>query len=513
MPTTCCRPPRSSSTWTCTSRTATPTCCSTSRRSRRSARRKPNTQIFRELAQRMGFDEPCFADDDETLARAALPGVDFDALRARRLGQAAAARGAVRRRRLSHAERQGAGRRRPASACPTTCRNYEGARSPLAARYPLAMISPPARNFLNSSFVNVRSLRDIEGEPLLEIHADDAAARGIADGTMVRGLQRPRRYRCRARVSERARPGVVNGLGIWWRKLGVDGTNVNELTSQRLTDIGRAPVVLRLPGRGAAGMIAAVDAVRRSTLLMAGARWHRGAVVLAAAALVCCTSGCCDAGLLPAVGRRPPGADAARAAGATSGWPTAPPPSALKRKLALSPAHARVRGARAASCPTTPATRATPTCGRTAVVWNVVAAPALSLTLKTWCFPVMGCVGYRGYFDEAEADALAAELRRRAGSRRLRRAGLLHARLDQLARRRSAAHTFIDWPEGELARLMFHELAHQVALRRRRHHVQRVVRDRGGAHRRQPLAGRTKAMPQRARVRRRCKRGARSSAR
>ena len=104
-----------------------------------------------------------------------------------------------------------------------------------------AMISPPARNFLNSTFVNVQSLRDIEGEPLLEIHPDDALSRGIADGGTAcvfndRGL-----YRCRARVSDRARPGVVNGLGIWWRKLGLDVTNVNELTHQRLTDIGRAP--------------------------------------------------------------------------------------------------------------------------------------------------------------------------------------------------------------------------------------------------------------------------------
>jgi len=119
---------------------------------------------------------------------------------------------------------------------------YEGVRSPLAARYPLAMISPPARNFLNSSFVNVQSLRDIEGEPLLEMHADDAALRGIADRQMVRVFNDRGEYRCRARISRRARPGVVNGLGIWWRKLGVDGTNVNELTSQRLTDMGRAPV-------------------------------------------------------------------------------------------------------------------------------------------------------------------------------------------------------------------------------------------------------------------------------
>jgi Kef-type K+ transport system membrane component KefB len=41
----------------------------------------------------------------------------------------------------------------------------------------------------------------------------------------------------------RARPGVVNGLGIWWRKLGLAGTNVNELTGQNLTDLGRAPVI------------------------------------------------------------------------------------------------------------------------------------------------------------------------------------------------------------------------------------------------------------------------------
>jgi anaerobic selenocysteine-containing dehydrogenase len=121
--------------------------------------------------------------------------------------------------------------------------NHESALSSpaLAARFPLAMISPPARHFLNSSFVNVRSLRAIEGEPIVEIHPDDAAVRGIADGALVRIFNDRGDYRCKAAVSPRARPGVVNGLGIWWRKLGADGTNVNELTSQRLTDIGRAP--------------------------------------------------------------------------------------------------------------------------------------------------------------------------------------------------------------------------------------------------------------------------------
>ena len=121
--------------------------------------------------------------------------------------------------------------------------NHESAQATpeLARRYPLAMISPPARNFLNSSFVNVKSLRDIEGEPLLEMHAADAAARRLSDGQTVRVFNARGRSTCRLRISPRARPGVVNGLGIWWRKLGLDGTNVNELTHQRLTDIGRGP--------------------------------------------------------------------------------------------------------------------------------------------------------------------------------------------------------------------------------------------------------------------------------
>jgi anaerobic selenocysteine-containing dehydrogenase len=109
-------------------------------------------------------------------------------------------------------------------------------------RYPLAMISPPARNFLNSTFVNLRSLRDIEGEPMLEIHELDAAARGIASGAVVRVFNDRGEYQCKAQVSPRARQGVVNGLGVWWRKFGLQGTNVNQLTSQRLTDLGRGPV-------------------------------------------------------------------------------------------------------------------------------------------------------------------------------------------------------------------------------------------------------------------------------
>jgi anaerobic selenocysteine-containing dehydrogenase len=87
----------------------------------------------------------------------------------------------------------------------------------------------------------VTTLRDAEGEPLLEINPADAQDRGIADGDVVEAFNDRGRYHCKARVTLRARPGVVVGLGIWWRKMGLNGTNVNELTSQRLTDMGRAP--------------------------------------------------------------------------------------------------------------------------------------------------------------------------------------------------------------------------------------------------------------------------------
>ncbi|HEX4235827.1 MAG TPA: molybdopterin oxidoreductase family protein [Caldimonas sp.] len=208
---------------------------------------RPNTQIFRQLAARMGFDEPCFADDDEALARTAFRGdsdggIDFDALRARGWVKLPIAEAPFANGGFPTAD----GKCRidpPGLGVPDFVANYESAHSTpaVAARFPLAMISPPARNFLNSSFVNVTSLRAIEGEPVLEISAADAAPRGIASGDRVRIFNDRGSIVCKAVVGSRARPGVVNGLGVWWRKLGRDGKNGNELTHQRLTDIGRAP--------------------------------------------------------------------------------------------------------------------------------------------------------------------------------------------------------------------------------------------------------------------------------
>ncbi len=205
---------------------------------------KANTQIFRELAACMGFDDVCFADDDETLCRAAFPSADYAQL----LNQGFTTLP------MADAPFAKGNFPTPSGKCefysaslaaqgldglPDHVPNYESPGA--AAPYPLAMISPPARNFLNSTFVNVTSLRDIEGEPLLEISEADAAARGIWSGAVVRVFNDRGSYLCKAKLSARARPGVVNGLGVWWRKMGLNGTNVNQLTSQKLTDLGRGP--------------------------------------------------------------------------------------------------------------------------------------------------------------------------------------------------------------------------------------------------------------------------------
>ena len=206
---------------------------------------RTNTQIFRELAQRMGFTEPEFTENDQTLCRLAYgDAVDFEALLAKGFApvtqvEAPFAKGQFPTpsgkceffsARLAAQGLDGRPDYRPKYQTPGT-----------STQYPLAMISPPARNFLNSSFVNVQSLRDIEGEPLLEMHAADAASRHLADGATVRVFNQRGAHQCRLVVSARARPGVVHGLGVWWRKFGMDGTNVNQLTSQQLTDLGRAP--------------------------------------------------------------------------------------------------------------------------------------------------------------------------------------------------------------------------------------------------------------------------------
>jgi anaerobic selenocysteine-containing dehydrogenase len=216
----------------------------------------PNSEIFRRLARAMGYTEPCFAEDDDALAAAAFtrhgPTARYNWARLKESGWERLDVPAT------YAPFAAGEFPTPSGKCEFVSQRVaalgidplpgylppnEGPVSnpALAQRFPLAFISPPARNHLNSTFVNLASLRDVDGEPTLEIHPRDAAARGIADRSRVRVFNERGSIELLARVTERARAGVVVALSIWWKKLARDGRNANELTNQRLTDIGRAP--------------------------------------------------------------------------------------------------------------------------------------------------------------------------------------------------------------------------------------------------------------------------------
>jgi anaerobic selenocysteine-containing dehydrogenase len=212
---------------------------------------KPNSEIFRLLAGAMGYEEPCFREADETIAQAALAeDWDFEAVRKVGWKRIGAPVGTARFAEGGFGTPSGKVELYSTAAAaaglgplPDYIPPLEDTRSELAKRYPLAMISPPARHFLNSSFVNVASLRAAEGEPWLDIHPDDAEARGVADESYVRVFNDRGSLRLRARISDRARRGVVVALSVWWKKLARDGKNANELTrSDQLTDMGNAPL-------------------------------------------------------------------------------------------------------------------------------------------------------------------------------------------------------------------------------------------------------------------------------
>jgi anaerobic selenocysteine-containing dehydrogenase len=200
----------------------------------------PNSEVFRRLAARLGFAEPCFRDSDEDLCRTALNGVSWEGLK--RDGW----------RKLDVPERfapfaQG-GFPTPSGKCEfhSAWLEKQGV-DPLpfynppaesAGKYPLGFLSPPARHFLNSSFANLARFREFEREPHLDMHPLDALARGIADGDMVRVFNDRGSHRLRARVNAKPRPGVVVAPSVWWKKYSPDGGNANNLTSQRTADLG-----------------------------------------------------------------------------------------------------------------------------------------------------------------------------------------------------------------------------------------------------------------------------------
>jgi anaerobic selenocysteine-containing dehydrogenase len=205
---------------------------------------KPNTEIFRMLAKRMGFDDPCFNDSDEDMGRqaiSAMKGISLEDLKEKGwiplgIGDAPFANG---------------GFPTPSGKCefysdrlkhldplPTYIPPREDRLSnpSLAKKFPLALISPPAHHFLNSTFVNLFQHKEVG--PTLEIHPDDAEPRAIETGTPVQIFNGRGDFLAKAVVTDRTRAGVVSAPSIWWSKLVPGGRNANSTTSEELTDLG-----------------------------------------------------------------------------------------------------------------------------------------------------------------------------------------------------------------------------------------------------------------------------------
>jgi anaerobic selenocysteine-containing dehydrogenase len=215
---------------------------------------KPNWEVFALLAEKMGFDDPCFRDTDEDIIRQALSSgtPEFDGITLDRLKAEGWARLNLPKTFAPFAE---GGFSTPSGKCsfyseqmkregldplPAYIPPRESRESApdLAARYPIQLLSPPAQSFLNSSFSHLPSFVRDERGPAIEISQQDARERGIATGDEVRVFNDRGECRLTAKISPRVKPGVGVAPSIWWKKLSPDGNNVNVTTSQELTDLG-----------------------------------------------------------------------------------------------------------------------------------------------------------------------------------------------------------------------------------------------------------------------------------
>ena len=228
---------------------------------------RSNVWLFSQLAQRMGFTEACFHDTPDEMIAQALRADDPESQHPWLAGiseETLKAAGGAQRLRFAKDESE---RFLPFAEgpFPTASGRIEFYSATLAAqgadplpgfvpapesrhtaereRYPLEFLPRKADNYMNSTFPNLPGHWQMESQfnGVLEMHADDASARGIADGDAVEIFNDRGGLSLRAHVNGSVRPGVVAGR-LNWNKLSAGGHNVNLLTSQRLNDIGGGPV-------------------------------------------------------------------------------------------------------------------------------------------------------------------------------------------------------------------------------------------------------------------------------
>jgi anaerobic selenocysteine-containing dehydrogenase len=198
---------------------------------------KPNTEIFRLLAARLGLDDPLFRESDEELADRLLDGFEENGLRERGWTKVDLGQGPV-----PHAEGAFATESGRALLHADYLPPAEVADAAKAERFPLALITPKTHLFLNSTFANQQRQHAAQPRPELVIHPDDAVPRGIVDEGRVRVFNDRGEFSCVARVSDDARPGVPVAPMGWWNRDYAGGRSAQVTTSEELTEAGNAPI-------------------------------------------------------------------------------------------------------------------------------------------------------------------------------------------------------------------------------------------------------------------------------
>jgi anaerobic selenocysteine-containing dehydrogenase len=214
---------------------------------------KPNTEIFRLLAARLGLDDPCFRETDQEMLEAlfehAPEGVTLAGLRERGWTKIDLGQGPV-----PHAHggfgtpdgkvalRADSLLERGLDPLPFFDPPAEVADEALARRYPLALITPKTHLFLNTTFANQRRQHGAQPEPFVVIHPGDAAARGITDGARVRVWNDRGAFEAGARVSDDTRPDVLVAPMGWWNRDYPRRLSPQATTSEELTTLAEAPI-------------------------------------------------------------------------------------------------------------------------------------------------------------------------------------------------------------------------------------------------------------------------------
>lgn len=235
----------------------------------------PNTELFRRLAAKMGFEEECFKLSDEELAMEVLDwsapvmdGIDMELLKDQgyaklKIEPVPHAQGnfptssgkcefvssmAVDSNFVLPAFRQGYDSYEPGEPIdplPTYIPQRESSDSnpELASRYPLSLMSAKPHQFINSCFANLPKHAKLQGEPRLVIHPEDAAQRGIKDGQVVKVFNDRGTFQVPALVNDMTRRGIVVAPLGYWQKLSHANNTVNAATAATFADMGHAAAV------------------------------------------------------------------------------------------------------------------------------------------------------------------------------------------------------------------------------------------------------------------------------